>query len=41
MYRPKKLVFHIKELTKKHDITQNELARRAAIEPARLSELAN
>lgn len=41
MYRPKKLVFHIKELTEKHDIAQNELARRAAIEPARLSELAN
>jgi len=41
MYRPKKLVFHIKELTEKYDLTQNELARRAAIEPARLSELAN
>lgn len=41
MYRPKKLVFHIKELTEKHGIAQNELARRAAIEPARLSELAN
>jgi len=41
MYRPKKLVFHIKELTDKYNLTQNELARRAAIEPARLSELAN
>jgi len=41
MYRPKKLVFHIKELTEKYNLTQNELARRAAIEPARLSELAN
>ena len=41
MYRPRKLVFHIKELTEKHNIAQNELARRAAIEPARLSELAN
>ena len=41
MYRPRKVVFHIKELTKKYNIAQNELARRAAIEPARLSELAN
>lgn len=41
LYKPRKLVFHIKELTKKHGIAQNELARRADIEPARLSELAN
>ena len=41
MYKPRKLVFHIKELIEKHNITQNELARRTAIEPARLSELAN
>ncbi|WP_440896682.1 helix-turn-helix domain-containing protein [Amphibacillus sp. Q70] len=41
MYRPRKLVFHIKELTEKYNIAQNELARRASIEPARLSELAN
>ena len=41
MYKPRKLVFHIKELVKKHGTTQNELARNAAIEPARLSDLAN
>lgn len=41
MYRPRKVVFHIKELAKKHELTQAELAMKAAIEPARLSELAN
>lgn len=41
MYKPRKLNIHIKELLKKHNITQNELARRTAIEPARLSELTN
>ena len=41
MYRPRKLVFHIKELVEKHNTSQNELGRNAAIEPARLSELAN
>ncbi len=41
MYRPRKIVFHIKELAQKHGLTQAELAMQAAIEPARLSELAN
>lgn len=41
MYKPRKLSIHIKELLKKHNMTQNELARRTAIEPARLSELTN
>lgn len=40
MYQPRKLVFHIKALTEKYNISQNKLARRSAIEPARLSELA-
>ena len=41
MYRPRKVVFHIKELARKHNLTQTELAMKAAIEPARLSDLAN
>jgi len=34
-------VSHTKELTEKYDLTQNELVRRTAIEPARLSQLVN
>jgi transcriptional regulator with XRE-family HTH domain len=41
MYTEKKLVLHIKELLVEYDISLRELARKADIDPARLSRLAN
>ncbi|MEF7611574.1 MULTISPECIES: helix-turn-helix domain-containing protein [Enterococcus] len=41
MYKEKRLVVHIQELVKKHNISLRELSRRADIDIARLSELSS
>jgi putative transcriptional regulator len=41
VYKEKKLIIHIQELVKKHNISLRELSRRADIDIARLSELSS